>query len=450
MNKHNITPENLTSLQSNEIFVFGSNLKGSHGGGAALVAYERFGAIQGQGIGLQGQSYAIPTMQGGIESIEPYVNDFLHFAIDHPEMRFYVTRIGRNFAGFRDSEIAPLFRLALELENIYLPESFIDVLAGKEVESTHFKDFMDEYDFYITHLSDDYRLYSEKIRSLRVRIYHDTISTIREGRYLNYDKEYIGLHVSNPQKETVLDKITGALPLCVCPYQTQFRFSKEDWIDLINELKNNGFNPILHCSSSRRNPGGGVLLGAGSQEEMLFRRSDIAASLYQFGSAEYIRTDYLSMFTHNCELRYPIDPDYGYVYASNICFFRRPEEEGYSYMDSVILTDIVCVPPVNRPKLTADNLLKSSSEIRICNKMRTILRVSYSTGHDAVILGNFGFGGLMNPPSEIARLWHKILDEEEFTGRFKHIVFTFPGNNIKTNHNYVNIFSNEFKFMSIE
>ena len=71
------TPDRITSLGENEIFVFGSNLAGSHGGGAALLAYRKFGAIWGQGVGLQGQSYGIPTMQGGVETIAPYVDEFI-------------------------------------------------------------------------------------------------------------------------------------------------------------------------------------------------------------------------------------------------------------------------------------------------------------------------------------------------------------------------------------
>lgn len=79
-----ITPNYITSLKSNEVFVFGSNLNGFHNGGAARVAYEKFGAVWGEGIGFHGQSYAIPTMQGGIETIEPYVNDFCQFVWNHP------------------------------------------------------------------------------------------------------------------------------------------------------------------------------------------------------------------------------------------------------------------------------------------------------------------------------------------------------------------------------
>ena len=77
------TPEFITKLNDGEIFVFGSNLAGQHGGGAALVAYRKFGAEWGVGIGLTGLTYAIPTMQGGVETIAPYVNDFIEFARNH-------------------------------------------------------------------------------------------------------------------------------------------------------------------------------------------------------------------------------------------------------------------------------------------------------------------------------------------------------------------------------
>lgn len=122
------TPERIDSLRGNEIFVFGSNLRGAHMGGAARVAYERFGAQWGRGTGLQGHSYAIPTMQGGVETIRPYVDDFIVFAKTHPQLTFLVTRIGCGIAGFDDSEIAPLFRRALPFDNILLPESFVEAL----------------------------------------------------------------------------------------------------------------------------------------------------------------------------------------------------------------------------------------------------------------------------------------------------------------------------------
>ena len=118
------TPEFITKLEPNEIFVFGSNLQGMHGGGAAYAAYRKFGAIMGQGVGLQGQSYAIPTMQGGVETIRPYVDEFIKFAKEHADLTFLVTRIGCGIAGFRDEDIAPLFADAHNADNIVLPEGW--------------------------------------------------------------------------------------------------------------------------------------------------------------------------------------------------------------------------------------------------------------------------------------------------------------------------------------
>jgi len=118
------TSPQIKELQPNEIFVFGSNLDGFHGGGAARLACEKWGAIWGQGVGLQGQTYAIPTMQGGTETIKPYVDEFIQFAKVNPYKTFLVTEIGCGIAGFQPNEIAPLFIDAVNVENIYLPERF--------------------------------------------------------------------------------------------------------------------------------------------------------------------------------------------------------------------------------------------------------------------------------------------------------------------------------------
>lgn len=123
-----MTPAYITSLKPNEIFVFGSNLAGNHAGGAARLAYAKWGAVWGQGVGLQGQTYAIPTMHGGVEAIRPYVEEFIRFAGEHPELVFLVTEIGCGIAGFTPDEIAPLFADAVPVQNVFLPERFWEVL----------------------------------------------------------------------------------------------------------------------------------------------------------------------------------------------------------------------------------------------------------------------------------------------------------------------------------
>ncbi len=126
-----MTPEHIETLQEGQIFVFGSNLQGHHIGGAARQAREKFGAVYGQGEGLQGQSYAIPTMQMTIPEIKWHVEQFIQFADQHPEMTFLVTRVGCGIAGFSDSQIAPLFAGAYSLSNVYLPIEFWKVLSYK-------------------------------------------------------------------------------------------------------------------------------------------------------------------------------------------------------------------------------------------------------------------------------------------------------------------------------
>lgn len=136
------TPARITALAADEIFVFGSNLAGAHAGGAARLACARFGAVWGKGVGLYGQSYALPTMQGGIDTIKPYVDEFIRYARRHPRLTFLVTRIGCGIAGFRDADIAPLFWAALDQENILLPQEFVDCLLTLDQPNYYFDRFL--------------------------------------------------------------------------------------------------------------------------------------------------------------------------------------------------------------------------------------------------------------------------------------------------------------------
>lgn len=132
MDTRRTSPKWIERLDKDEIFVFGSNLNGFHRGGAAALA-TKWGAVWGEGVGMQGQTYAIPTMLGGVETIKPYVDDFLLFAKHHSEFKFLVTEIGCGIAGFKVEDIAPLFKLVIEepIVNVYLPESFYKVLMNE-------------------------------------------------------------------------------------------------------------------------------------------------------------------------------------------------------------------------------------------------------------------------------------------------------------------------------
>ena len=133
MNAMRISSGWIAELSPNEVFVFGSILDGLHCNDAAKLAHQKFGAVWGVGVGMCGQSYAVPTMQGGVSTIKPYVDEFLMFALNHKHLTFLVTEIGCGIAGFTPRDIAPLFRMAIDkdIPNVYLPESFYNYYKNR-------------------------------------------------------------------------------------------------------------------------------------------------------------------------------------------------------------------------------------------------------------------------------------------------------------------------------
>jgi len=127
MRTDRITPDNITALEPDTIFVFGSNGEGIHAGGAARIAHDKFGAKMGQGYGLQGQSFAINTMSG-LNILYAHIKSFTAYAEAMPDKVFLVTEIGCGIAGYQPPDIAPLFAQAVTLPNVHLPKRFWDVL----------------------------------------------------------------------------------------------------------------------------------------------------------------------------------------------------------------------------------------------------------------------------------------------------------------------------------
>ena len=122
-----VASDRIAKLGENEIFVLGSNIQGAHGGGAAWFAHKQFGAEWGVGEGLTGRTYALPTMEGEA-SLKRAVGHFIVCAKQHPELTFLVTAVGCGIAGYTPNEVAPLFKEATSLDNVYLPKIFWDNL----------------------------------------------------------------------------------------------------------------------------------------------------------------------------------------------------------------------------------------------------------------------------------------------------------------------------------
>ena len=134
--KINYTPENIEQLQENEVFVFGSNENGNHAGGAARVAVEKFGAVMGQAEGMQGQSYAIPTLdkemkQVSEEALREYIERFRKYADEHKELTFYMTKIGCGIAGFDVEYMAKVMKSFDFSFNVVMPKEFYKIITYK-------------------------------------------------------------------------------------------------------------------------------------------------------------------------------------------------------------------------------------------------------------------------------------------------------------------------------
>lgn len=122
-----ITRKLILQLETNEVFVFGSNKAGHHIGGAAKQAHLNFGAQYGLGEGFSGQTYAIDSMSG-LQEMAPQIARFIQFAYQHPDKIFLVTEIGCGIAGYKVEDVAPLFSGCKTIGNIHLPQRFWEIL----------------------------------------------------------------------------------------------------------------------------------------------------------------------------------------------------------------------------------------------------------------------------------------------------------------------------------
>jgi len=198
-----ITPDMITRLAPNEVFVFGSNEQGLHYGGAAKAALENFGAIMGQGNGLQGKSYGIDSMSG-LGVMGERVKEFCEFAKAHSDKRFLVTEIGCGIAGYSLGEVAPLFECCRDVENVTLPASFWDIIGEPSAK---------EYDLerFLTAQAADYADALDDIRNGRKRghwIWY--IFPQQKGLGHSYNSEYYGLDGIDEARAYLAHPVLGA------------------------------------------------------------------------------------------------------------------------------------------------------------------------------------------------------------------------------------------------
>ena len=257
-------------------------------------------------------------------------------------------------------------------------------------------------------------------RELRAEIFQQTIKVVQSGKY-EFNGRLVKFDNLKVIKETYFYKKPSPLIKTKLTNKTRFNVIEADCIETAELMKNAGYNVCLLNMANRQNPGGGVLGGAGAQEENIFRRSNIFLSLYQF-------VDYSNYYNikRNFNNSYPLDRNSGGIYSKSVTVFRASERNGYCFLQNPFEISVISVPAINRPNLNFINgeyfitkeLIEPSKE-----KIRSILRICGEFNHDCLILSAFGCGAFRNPPNHMAKLFKDVFNEPEFIDRFELVVF---------------------------
>ncbi len=269
---------------------------------------------------------------------------------------------------------------------------------------------------------------------LRAIVFQDTLNVVNLGQY-SINGQNIVLGGNDELIEGTV--FYESPPVSIAPSigETDISIVNTDCLLAAAELLVQSFIPAVLNMANRHNPGGGVINGAGAQEENIFRRSNLFVSLYQFA-------DYCDKYSipANRFHKYPLNKDTGGVYSPGVTVFRGTEEDGYSYLQNPYKVSMITVPAISNPDLEKLN----SGEYRIAErligpskqKIRTILRIALAHNHDSLVLGAFGCGAFRNPPKHMAELFKSVLSEEEFRNRFRRIVFAIiEDHNSRREHN---------------
>ncbi len=257
-------------------------------------------------------------------------------------------------------------------------------------------------------------------REMRADVFQQTVDLFKQNKYVCNGK-LIELDTEATIFNTYFFKTPRKLYPETSNHQTKFSVIEADCIETAELLKNLGYNVCMLNMASRQNPGGGVLGGAGAQEENIFRRSNLFHSLYQF--ADYAEEYGIKKDPKNS---YPLDRNTGCIYSKRVFIVRSSENSGYRFLRNPFELSIVSVPAINKPKLEysdgkfyiADELIEPTKE-----KIRTIIRIAGEFNHDCLVLSAFGCGAFQNPPHHVARLFKEVFFESEFRNRFRLVVF---------------------------
>lgn len=252
----------------------------------------------------------------------------------------------------------------------------------------------------------------------RIAVYENTLRLAKKGHYTSpmgkeiticdTDKMISGTKFYG--KKAVVDH--KSLP----KYETTLEVIDSDTLYAAKDLIDKGFNPCVLNMASFHTPGGGVTRGSSAQEENIFRRTNIFQSLYQFNG---IGTQY---GIKQRDERYPLDYNFGGIYTPNVTVFKGSDDTNYTLLEEPFEVGVVSVAAVKNPHCENGKLAPWVVDT-IKNKIRQILDIALENGHDSIVLSAFGCGAYKTPPTEMARLFKKVLTSDNYKNAFKVIYF---------------------------
>jgi uncharacterized protein (TIGR02452 family) len=207
----------------------------------------------------------------------------------------------------------------------------------------------------------------------------------------------------------------------IAPVTTEVRVENKDCVLAAKDLIDAGFNPAMLNLADLYTPGGLVEHGSGAQEENLCRRSNLILSLYQFSRSRIRQYPDLGLVPNSDQ--YPMDERHGGIYSGLVTFFRGPESTGSQLEVTPYNIPVISVAALSGPRIGADGMMLQPETDITLDKIRTIFRIGKANFHNALVLSALGCGAFANPPKHIAKLFHQVIEEDEFKNVFKLIDF---------------------------
>ena len=257
----------------------------------------------------------------------------------------------------------------------------------------------------------------------RIEIFNSTLLLLHQGWYIAPS----GMKVELPSVDEVMgEAFMVNAPFVVLndpvePVITEVRVENKDCVQAAKELIDAGYNPAMLNLADLYTPGGIVEYGSGAQEENLCRRSNLVLSLSQFSHSRISQYPDLGLVPN--EDQYPMDERFEGVYSGIVTFFRGPESSGSQLEEKPYNIPVISVAALSGPRIGADGMMLSEETEITLEKMRTIFRLGMANCHDSLVLSAMGCGAFANPPAHIAKLFHQVIEEDEFKDKFKLIDF---------------------------